>query len=137
GIMRNLRENLPSVSGNREASTADKKQLSDQGSASSSAPWKMHSWLGETVRFTRTPEVELAKRRGESLPEINSRASEPKVATDITAETTQAAQAQPMAVAALQNTVTQNLVRTPVAPVPPLMPSITTSKAAVDKTAPN
>ncbi len=68
------------------------------------------------------------RRRGEVLPDVNEqhpRAEAPVPAVDVK----KAAQAQPMAVAALQKTVSQNMVRTPVAPVPPVIPSAPASVA--------
>ncbi|EFM60654.1 DNA translocase ftsK [Brucella sp. BO2] len=75
----------------------------------------------------------MMRRRGEVLPDVNEqppRAEAPVPAVDVK----KAAQAQPMAVAALQKTVSQNMVRTPVAPVPPVIPS---APAAVTPTVDN
>ncbi|WP_422718068.1 DNA translocase FtsK [Falsochrobactrum tianjinense] len=82
----------------------------------------MHFSLGENVRFTRTPEVELARRRGEDLPDINERSCTHE--TELSPlDPAKVAETQPMAVAALQDSVSQNMVRTPVAPVPPALPA--------------
>lgn len=79
-----------------------------------------HFALGANVRFTRTPEVELVRRRGEDLPDINGRAK--AVAPEASStEVEKAAESQPMAVAALQQSVSQNMVRSPIAPVPPVV----------------
>ena len=123
--MRNLRQNFPHSNGNHTDNAADPKlqrsQSEVQGAMSDGA-WKTHFSLGDNVRFTRTPEVELMRRRGEDLPAIKTPTS--AVAAD---ETTakiveQVAEAQPMAVAALQESVSQGLVRSPVAPVAPTLP---------------
>ncbi|MFB8341949.1 DNA translocase FtsK [Brucella cytisi] len=81
----------------------------------------MHFSLGANVRFTRTPEVELLRRRGEELPSINER-TQTEAAPEISVE--KVAEAQPMAVAKLQKTVSQSMVRSPIAPVPPAMPLV-------------
>ncbi|MCV9906897.1 DNA translocase FtsK [Brucella sp. HL-2] len=121
--MRNLRENFPHTNGNRaEAASEQKPQRDPLGAHSpdSDGAWKAHFSLGANVRFTRTPEVELVRRRGEDLPDINGR-TKGVVSEASPAEVEKAAEAQPMAVAALQQSVSQNMVRTPVAPVPPVV----------------
>ncbi|EFM55612.1 DNA translocase FtsK [Brucella inopinata] len=134
--MRNLRENFPYSNGNRVENASDPKLQRGQAEAqnpASDGAWKIHFSLGENVRFTRTPEVELMRRRGEVLPDVNEqhpRAEAPVPAVDVK----KVAQSQPMAVAALQKTVSQNMVRTPVAPVPPVIPS---APAAVAPTVDN
>ncbi|CUW44961.1 DNA translocase ftsK [Brucella vulpis] len=134
--MRNLRENFPYSNGNRVENASDPKLQRGQAEAqnpASDGAWKIHFSLGENVRFTRTPEVELMRRRGEVLPNVNEQhphAEAPVPAVDVK----KVAQAQPMAVAALQKTVSQNMVRTPVAPVPPVIPS---APAAVAPTVDN
>ena len=125
--MRNLRENFPQSTGNRAENAQDPKlprgQTGSHNPASDDA-WKIHFSLGANVRFTRTPEVELLRRRGEELPNINERtqASTDEAAPAISVE--KVAEAQPMAVAELQKTVSQSMVRSPVAPVPPAMPAV-------------
>ncbi|WP_435657349.1 DNA translocase FtsK [Brucella pituitosa] len=121
--MRNLRENFPHTNGNRAETASEQKPQRDPlgaHSPDSDGAWKAHFALGANVRFTRTPEVELVRRRGEDLPDINGRT---KVVAPETspAEVAKVAEAQPMAVAALQQSVSQNMVRTPVAPVPPVV----------------
>ena len=121
--MRNLRENLPHTDGNRAESASEQKPPRDPlgaHSPDSDGAWKAHFALGANVRFTRTPEVELVRRRGEDLPDINGRAK--AVAPEASStEVEKAAEAQPMAVAALQQSVSQNMVRSPIAPVPPVI----------------
>jgi DNA segregation ATPase FtsK/SpoIIIE, S-DNA-T family len=119
--MRNLRENFPHTNGNRAETASEQKPQRDPlgaHSPDSDGAWKAHFSLGANVRFTRTPEVELVRRRGEDLPDINGRTKAPEVSP---AEVAKAAEAQPMAVAALQQSVSQNMVRTPIAPVPPVV----------------
>jgi len=121
--MRNLRENFPHTNGNRaEPASEQKPESAKLGAHSPDADgaWKAHFSLGANVRFTRTPEVELVRRRGEDLPDINGRA---KAVTSEASpvEIAKVAEAQPMAVAALQQSVSQNMVQTPVAPVPPVL----------------
>ena len=125
--MRNLRENFPQSTGNGAENAQDPKQ--PRGQTGSQNPvsddaWKIHFSLGENVRFTRTPEVELLRRRGEELPRINERAqvNAAEAAPAISVE--KVAEAQPMAVAELQKTVSQGMVRSPIAPVPPAMPAV-------------
>ena len=136
--MRNLKENFPHSTGNRAENAQDPKlphgQTGNQNPASDDA-WKIHFSLGENVRFTRTPEVELMRRRGEELPSINERSQihvEP--APSINVE--KVAEAQPMAVAELQKTVSQSMVRSPVAPVPPAMPAVPVAVAVAVAVAP-
>lgn len=117
--MRNLKENHPLGNANHDVDNADKKQQSEHASSFNSAAWKMHFSLGENVRFTRTPEVELVQRRGETLPEINSG----KTISTSQFDASKAAQTQPRAVAEMQNSVSENLMRSPAAPVPPAMPA--------------
>ncbi|MEN3143293.1 DNA translocase FtsK [Ochrobactrum sp. WV_118_8] len=122
--MRNLRENFPQSTGNRAENAQDPKQPSGQTGSQNPASddaWKIHFSLGANVRFTRTPEVELLRRRGEELPSINER-TQAEAAPEISVE--KVAEAQPMAVAKLQKTVSQSMVRSPIAPVPPAMPLI-------------
>ncbi len=121
--MRNLRENFPHTNGNRAETASEQKPQRDPlgaHSPDSDGAWKAHFSLGANVRFTRTPEVELVRRRGEDLPDINGR-TKGVVSEASPAEVEKAAEAQPMAVAALQQSVSQNMVRTPVAPVPPVV----------------
>ncbi|MFK4821241.1 DNA translocase FtsK [Ochrobactrum quorumnocens] len=121
--MRNLRENFPHTNGNRAETASEQKPQRDPlgaHSPDSDGAWKAHFSLGANVRFTRTPEVELVRRRGEDLPDINGR-TKGAVSEASPAEVEKAAEAQPMAVAALQQSVSQNMVRTPVAPVPPVV----------------
>ncbi|WP_421565401.1 DNA translocase FtsK [Ochrobactrum sp. EDr1-4] len=121
--MRNLRENLPHTDGNRAESAQEQKPQRDPlgaHSPDSDGAWKSYFSLGANVRFTRTPEIDLVRRRGEDLPDINGRAK-PADADAAPVEIAKVAEAQPMAVAALQQSVSQNLVRTPVAPVPPVL----------------
>ncbi|MGC0054334.1 DNA translocase FtsK [Brucella pituitosa] len=121
--MRNLRENFPHTNGNRAETASEQKPQRDPlgaHSPDSDGAWKAHFALGANVRFTRTPEVELVRRRGEDLPDINGRTKTAAPETS-PAEVTKVAEAQPMAVAALQQSVSQNMVRTPVAPVPPVV----------------
>ncbi|GAA5617969.1 hypothetical protein Brsp06_01723 [Brucella sp. NBRC 13694] len=122
--MRNLRENFPQSTGNRAENAQDPKQPSGQAGSQNPASddaWKIHFSLGANVRFTRTPEVELLRRRGEELPSINER-TQTESAPEISVE--KVAEAQPMAVAKLQKTVSQSMVRSPIAPVPPAMPLV-------------
>ncbi|OIS91222.1 cell division protein FtsK [Brucella cytisi] len=122
--MRNLRENFPQSTGNRAENAQDPKQPSGQTGSQNPASddaWKIHFSLGANVRFTRTPEVELLRRRGEELPSINER-TQTEAAPEISVE--KVAEAQPMAVAKLQKTVSQSMVRSPIAPVPPAMPLV-------------
>lgn len=122
--MRNLRENFPQSTGNRAENAQDPKQPSGQTGSQNPASddaWKIHFSLGANVRFTRTPEVELLRRRGEELPSINER-TQAEAAPEIIVE--KVAEAQPMAVAQLQKTVSQSMVRSPIAPVPPVMPLV-------------
>ncbi|KAB2767137.1 DNA translocase FtsK [Brucella anthropi] len=122
--MRNLRENFPQSTGNRAENAQDPKQPSGQTGSQNPASddaWKIHFSLGANVRFTRTPEVELLRRRGEELPSINER-TQAEAAPEISVE--KVAEAQPMAVAKLQKTVSQSMVRSPIAPVPPAMPLV-------------
>ncbi|WP_273728448.1 DNA translocase FtsK [Brucella gallinifaecis] len=124
--MRNLRENLPHNDGNRADSSSEQKTQRDPlgaHSPNSDGMWKSYFSLGENVRFTRTPEIELVRRRGEDLPDINGRKKSTAI-EDAPVEVAKIAEAQPMAVAALQQSVSQNLVRTPVAPVPPVLTNI-------------
>ena len=121
--MRNLRENFPQTNANRAESASEQKPDSAKlgaHSPDSDGAWKAHFSMGANVRFTRTPEVELVRRRGEDLPDINGRAkaASPEVSP---IEIAKVAEAQPMAVAALQQSVSQNMVQTPVAPVPPVL----------------
>lgn len=121
--MRNLRENLPHTDGNRAESAQEQKPQRDPlgaHSPDSDGAWKSYFSLGANVRFTRTPEIDLVRRRGEDLPDINGRAK-PAEVDAAPVEIAKVAEAQPMAVAALQQSVSQNLVRTPVAPVPPVL----------------
>ncbi|KAB0570806.1 DNA translocase FtsK [Brucella pituitosa] len=121
--MRNLRENFPHTNGNRAETASEQKPQRDPlgaHSPDSDGAWKAHFALGANVRFTRTPEVELVRRRGEDLPDINGRTKTAAPETS-PAEVAKVAEAQPMAVAALQQSVSQNMVRTPVAPVPPVV----------------
>ncbi|ABS16263.1 DNA translocase FtsK [Brucella anthropi] len=122
--MRNLRENFPQSTGNRAENAQDPKQPSGQTGSQNPASddaWKIHFSLGANVRFTRTPEVELLRRRGEELPSINER-TQAEAAPEISVE--KVAEAQPMAVAQMQKTVSQSMVRSPIAPVPPAMPAV-------------
>ncbi|MDR6432265.1 DNA translocase FtsK [Brucella pseudogrignonensis] len=121
--MRNLRENLPHTDGNRAESAPEQKPQRDPlgaHSPDSDGAWKSYFSLGANVRFTRTPEIDLVRRRGEDLPDINGRAK-PAVVEAAPIEIEKVAVVQPMAVAALQESVSQNMVRTPVAPVPPVL----------------
>ncbi len=131
--MRNLRENFPHSHGIRAENASDPKpqhsQTGTQNPASEGA-WKIHFSLGENVRFTRTPEVELMRRRGEVLPDVNERTQPCDEAPAPIINVKKIAETQPMAVAALQETVSQTMVRTPVAPVPPVIPSAPTPVAA-------
>ena len=121
--MRNLRENFPQTNANRAESASEQKPDSAKMGAhspDSDGAWKAHFSMGANVRFTRTPEVELVRRRGEDLPDINGRAKAvPPEVSPI--EIAKVAEVQPMAVAALQQSVSQNMVQTPVAPVPPVL----------------
>ncbi|MBC2885338.1 DNA translocase FtsK [Ochrobactrum sp. CM-21-5] len=133
--MRNLKENFSPSNGNHAGRASDQKpQRSDAGpqTPEDDAAWKIHFSLGENVRFTRTPEVELLRRRGEPLPEVNT-TSPSAPAVDVA----KAAEVQPMAVAALQQTVSQGLVHTPVAPVPPVLPVAPAAMAAPVAAAPH
>ncbi|WP_343315990.1 DNA translocase FtsK [Brucella sp. BE17] len=119
--MRNLRENFLQSSGS-QGGTDSQSKLQPEATSGDGA-WKAHFSLGDNVRFTRTPEVELMRRRGEDLPDINAVASAgpiDKVAAEIVE---QVAEAQPMVVAALQQSVSQNLMRSPVVPVAPTLPA--------------
>ena len=91
--------------------------------------WKAHFALGQNVRFTRTPEAELARRRGETLPDINSRNSAPSVQAVDTSVSSATPVEQPMAVASLQESVSQGLAATPASPV--TTPTATTSSSHV------
>ncbi|GLU25844.1 DNA translocase FtsK [Brucella sp. NBRC 12950] len=126
--MRNLRENLPHTDGNRAESAPEQKPQRDPlgaHSPNSDGTWKSYFSLGANVRFTRTPEIDLVRRRGEDLPDINGRAKPAEVEADhAPVEIEKVAEAQPMAVAALQQSVSQNMVRTPVAPVPPVLTTV-------------
>jgi len=126
--MRNLRENLPHTDGNRAESAPEQKPQRDPlgaHSPNSDGTWKSYFSLGANVRFTRTPEIDLVRRRGEDLPDINGRAKPAEVEADhAPIEIEKVAEAQPMAVAALQQSVSQNMVRTPVAPVPPVLTTV-------------
>ena len=123
--MRNLRENFPQTEGNRAESAPEQKPQRDPlgaHSPNSDSTWKSYFSLGENVRFTRTPEIDLVRRRGEDLPDIHGRAKAAVVeAAPAPVEIAKVAEAQPMAVAALQQSVSQNMVRTPVVPVPPML----------------
>ncbi|TCQ77946.1 DNA translocase FtsK [Ochrobactrum sp. BH3] len=130
--MRNLRENFPHTNGNRAETASEQKPQRDPlgaHSPDSDGAWKAHFALGANVRFTRTPEVELVRRRGEDLPDINGRTKTAAPETS-PAEVAKVAEAQPMAVAALQQSVSQNMVRTPVAPVPPVVTAATVAPIA-------
>ncbi|MFS2324827.1 DNA translocase FtsK [Brucella sp. H1_1004] len=121
--MRNLRENLPHTDSNRAESAPEQKPKRDAlgaHSPDSDGAWKSYFSLGANVRFTRTPEIDLVRRRGEDLPDINGRAK-PAAVEAKPVELEKVAEVQPMAVAALQESVSQNMVRTPVAPVPPVL----------------
>ena len=126
--MRNLRENPRLGNANRETDSAENKQQSEHASSFNSATWKMHFSLGENVRFTRTPEAELVQRRGETLPEINPA----RTISTPEFDASKAAQTQPRAVAEMQNSVSENMLRSPIAPVPPAMPA-TPSKIATER----
>ncbi len=124
--MRNLRENFPPSTGNRAENAQDPKQPRGQTGSPNPASddaWKIHFSLGENVRFTRTPEVELMRRRGEELPSINERSQAHATEAQPAISVEKVAEAQPMAVAELQKTVSESMVRSPVAPVPPAMPA--------------
>lgn len=133
--MRNLRENLPHNDGNRAESASEQKPQRDPlgaHSPNSDGMWKSYFSLGENVRFTRTPEIDLVRRRGEDLPDINGRAkSAPVEVAPAPAEIAKAAETQPMAVAALQQSVSQNMVQTPIAPVPPVLTTVPVEAAAI------
>ncbi|MFQ0814082.1 cell division protein FtsK [Brucella anthropi] len=135
--MRNLRENFPHSTGNRAENAQDPKQPRGQTGSHNPASddaWKIHFSLGANVRFTRTPEVELLRRRGEELPGISERPQvRAEAAPAISVE--KVAEAQPMAVAELQKTVSESMVRSPVAPVPPAMPAIPVAGAPVETAA--
>ncbi|MHC3938963.1 hypothetical protein ACI0FR_00251 [Paenochrobactrum sp. BZR 201-1] len=90
--------------------------------------WKAHFSLGQNVRFTRTPEAELARRRGETLPDINSRYSTSAVQAVDTSVSSEKTVDQPMVVASLQESVSQGLAATPAAPV--TTPTIATTQPA-------
>ncbi len=110
-----------------QAGTADAK------SAASDAAWKIHFSMGENVRFTRTPEVELLRRRGEALPDVNERARAPEQAEEAApaVDAAKAAETQPMAVAALQQSVSQGLTPPMAPPVAPALPVQTVVAAPV------
>ncbi|OYR14768.1 DNA translocase FtsK [Brucella thiophenivorans] len=135
--MRNLRENFPQTNANRADSASEQKPDSAKMGAhspDSDGAWKAHFSMGANVRFTRTPEVELVRRRGEDLPDINGRAkAAPPEVSPI--EIAKVAEVQPMAVAALQQSVSQNMVQTPVAPVPPVLNAAPIEPVAPVKTA--
>ncbi|MGU3400821.1 DNA translocase FtsK [Brucellaceae bacterium D45D] len=130
--MRNLRENFLQSSGSQNGTGSQSKPQSE--ATSGDGAWKAHFSLGDNVRFTRTPEVELLRRRGEDLPAINAAASAGTIdetSAEISAEIVeQVAEAQPMAVAALQQSVSQSLMRSPVAPVAPVLPVQTVTSTA-------
>ncbi len=124
--MRNLRENFPQSTGNRAENAQDPKLPRGQTGShdpNSDDTWKAHFSLGANVRFTRTPEVELLRRRGEELPSINERLQTTAAGATPAVSVEKVAEAQPMAVAELQKTVSHSMVRSPVAPVPPVMPA--------------
>lgn len=126
--MRNLRDNLPHTDGNRAETASEQKSQRDPlgaHSPDSDGAWKAHFSMGANVRFTRTPEVELVRRRGEDLPDINGR-SKPGVAE---IAPTEVVEAQPMAVAALQQSVSQSMVRSPIAPVPPVLNTVPAARS--------
>ncbi len=118
--MRNLRENFLQSSGSQNGTGSQSKPQSE--ATSGDGAWKAHFSLGDNVRFTRTPEVELLRRRGEDLPDINAAASAGTADETSAKIVEQVAEAQPMAVAALQQNVSQSLMRSPVAPVVPALP---------------
>ena len=123
--MRNLKENFPASQGSQTNSAAEPKPArtpSGTPDLSADGAWKMHFSLGENVRFTRTPEAELLRRRGEPIPPISWRPQAKPVVDVPAAEVQKMAEAQPMAVAALQDSVAQKLIPTPAAPpVPPVV----------------
>ncbi len=140
--MRNLRENFPNSTGNHTGNASDPKLRQDPAGGpndASDGAWKMHFSLGANVRFTRTPEVELLRRRGEELPDINGRAPE-RPALDKTEKAAETQpQAQPMTVAALQDTVSRTMARpsvaslpvTPAPVAPPAPPVVSAAPVAV------
>ncbi|PQA74903.1 DNA translocase FtsK [Brucella oryzae] len=142
--MRNLRENFPQSTGNRAESAQDQKLPRGQSGSHNSGShnpasddaWKVHFSLGANVRFTRTPEVELLRRRGEELPSINERPQASTTETTPSASVEKLAEAQPMAVAELQRNVSQGMVRSPVAPVPPAMPPVPVAAVVTAPTEP-
>ncbi|MBA8818511.1 cell division protein FtsK [Ochrobactrum sp. P6BS-III] len=132
--MRNLRENFPHSNGNRTENASDPKPQrspSDAHNPTDDGAWKIHFSLGENVRFTRTPEVELMRRRGEDLPDVNAPRSQVQPVTEAPeAIVEKVAEAQPMAVAALQQSVSLGMVQPPVVPVPPALPVMPAAVAA-------
>ena len=131
--MRNLRENFPHSNGNHTENASDPKPQRGQTEArnpTDDGAWKIHFSLGENVRFTRTPEVELMRRRGEDLPDVNARPQVQPVAEAQEAVVEKAAEVQPMAVAALQQSVSLGMVQPPVVPVPPALPVMPAAVAA-------
>ena len=132
--MRNLRENFPHSNGNRAENASDPKPQRGQTEArnpTDDGAWKIHFSLGENVRFTRTPEVELMRRRGEDLPDVNAPRSQAQPVVEAPeAVVEKVAEAQPMAVAALQQSVSLGMVQPPVVPVPPALPVMPAALAA-------
>lgn len=126
--MRNLKSNFSSITteGVENISASPQTQQDIRGTSGPATAnahidpaWKAHFSLGQNVRFTRTPEAELARRRGETLPDIHShytaqnvpavKAVDPSVSTPAPVE-------QPMVVASLQESVSQGLAATPANP---------------------
>lgn len=120
--MRNLRENYSNLTadGSQREESQQMQQNPNEYRAGAkdqiddSIPaWKTHFSLGANVRFTRTPEAELLRRRGLDVPALEqaSRCKENSENEEITqdsmaeADLAEAAASQPMAVAALQGAV--------------------------------